>query len=133
MSTSSAENFLREFVFYDLYIYLMPDPFFSTSKHRKRKREDSSTKAGPSNAKKIARKSFGNVTRKTKKAKHVDEELSDGSDDGLEGIDDIDLRGDAGDDAEGSGEEDKDETPAEKRLRLAKLYLESVKEGLGKF
>ena len=30
-----------------------------------------------------------------------------------------------------SGEEDEDETPAEKRLRLAKLYLETVKDDLG--
>ena len=28
------------------------------------------------------------------------------------------------------GEEDEDETPAQKRLRLAKLYLEGVKQGL---
>jgi ribosomal RNA-processing protein 9 len=121
----------------------MPDPFFA-SKHRKRKREDSSTKAGPSGAKKVARKVFGNLTRKTsattvngasktKKTKAVDEELSDESDEGPGGgIEDMDLRADEDGNAEGSGEEDEDETPAEKRLRLAKLYIESVKEGLGK-
>jgi len=37
---------------------------------------------------------------------------------------DVDL------DAYESDEEEEDETPAEKRLRLAKLYLESVKQGL---
>ena len=30
----------------------------------------------------------------------------------------------------GDAEEDEDETPAQKRLRLAKLYLDSVKQGL---
>lgn len=44
----------------------------------------------------------------------------------------MDLRADAVDPNE-SGEEDEEETPAEKRLRLAKLYLESVKDGLGAF
>ena len=42
----------------------------------------------------------------------------------------MDLRADEVDPNE-SGEENADETPAEKRLRLAKLYLESIKEGLG--
>jgi ribosomal RNA-processing protein 9 len=45
-------------------------------------------------------------------------------------LEDMDLRADEVDPNE-SGEEDADETPAEKRLRLAKLYLESIKEGLG--
>ena len=34
-------------------------------------------------------------------------------------------------DAYESGEEDEEETEAEKRLRLAKLYVEGVKAGLG--
>lgn len=43
----------------------------------------------------------------------------------------MDLRApDIDPDAYESGEEDQDETPAEKRLRLAKLYLESVKQSL---
>ncbi|KAH9968078.1 WD40 repeat-like protein [Russula dissimulans] len=41
----------------------------------------------------------------------------------------MDLKADEVDPNE-SGDEDADETPAEKRLRLAKLYLESVREGL---
>ncbi len=46
--------------------------------------------------------------------------------------DDIDLR--ASDvDANESGEEDEAETPAQKRLRLAKLYLDSVKESVCQF
>ena len=126
----------------------MPDSFFSAHKTaRKRKREDSlSHKAGPSGAKKkLANKTstrtngtstaLNRLVSKKTKGKAVDEELSDGSDDvGPGAIDEMDLRGDAGDDlAQDSGEEDDDETPAEKRLRLAKLYLESVKEGLGVF
>ena len=122
----------------------MPDSFFSAPKSRKRKRADSSAKAGPSGAKKkFSRKNTGNDSKKVgaptvngakkvKKTQAVDEELSDESDEGPGGIDDLDLRGDVDDDARASEEEDADETPAEKRLRLAKLYLESVKEGLGK-
>ncbi|TEB26796.1 WD40 repeat-like protein [Coprinellus micaceus] len=43
-------------------------------------------------------------------------------------IDDMDLRAD--EEEEQSGDEYENETPAEKRLRLAKLYLESVKGSL---
>lgn len=117
----------------------MPDSFFSASKHRKRKLEDSNSNAGPSGAKKsrpgnVARKKIAikvNGVSKGRKTKAMDEELSAESDAGPGGIDDMDLRGDVAEDVAGSGEEDEDETPAEKRLRLAKLYLESVKEGLG--
>ena len=63
----------------------------------------------------------------------VDEELSDESDGGGGGVDDLDLRPDDDLDPGASGEEDDDETPAEKRLRLAKLYLEGVKEDLGAY
>ena len=44
-------------------------------------------------------------------------------------MDDIDLRVDEGDPNE-SGDEDAGETPAEKILRLAKLYLGYIVEGL---
>ncbi|KAJ8522076.1 hypothetical protein ONZ45_g1263 [Pleurotus djamor] len=59
-----------------------------------------------------------------------DEELeSDRTDESDAGdIDDMDLRPDS--EEEASGDEYADETPAEKRLRLAKLYLESVKQNL---
>lgn len=59
----------------------------------------------------------------------ADEELHSGAS-GSEALDDMDLRADEEDPNE-SGEEDAGETPAEKRLRLAKLYLESITEGLG--
>ncbi|TBU38033.1 WD40-repeat-containing domain protein [Dichomitus squalens] len=116
----------------------MPDSFFATSKNRKRKR--SGTKdAGPSSSKKPARGVKGKGRKHdingtaSKKRAAADEELSDETqDDGdREAIDDMDLRApDVDPNAYESGEEDEDETPAQKRLRLAKLYLDSVKHGL---
>ncbi|KAI0633990.1 WD40 repeat-like protein [Trametes polyzona] len=116
----------------------MPDSFFATSKNRKRKRS-TTRDDGPSTSKKAARgvKGKGAKARKpegtAKKRSAGDEELSDEThdDDEREGIDEMDLRApDIDPNAYESGEEDEDETPAEKRLRLAKLYLESVKQGL---
>jgi hypothetical protein len=106
----------------------MPDAFFAT-KTRKRKR--STNTAGPN--KKVARKNDTALNKVDKskgkgKARAADEELESGGSGGE--LDDLDLRAEEFDSNE-SGEEDEDETPAEKRLRLAKLYLESVKEGLG--
>ncbi|KAJ6499451.1 WD40-repeat-containing domain protein [Mycena sanguinolenta] len=112
----------------------MPDAFFASSKPRKRKRSDAGS-ARPSN-KKFARsdnsgnkKALGGTLKKNGK-KPVDEELdSDQTNDEGGDIDDLDLTADVDVDPGASGDEN-DETPAEKRLRLAKLYLESVKEGL---
>ena len=74
-----------------------------------------------------------NGVQKTSKShgRAADEELSDQTDEGEGDIDDMDLRADVNLDDHVSGEEDEDETPAEKRLRLAKLHLENVKTGLG--
>jgi ribosomal RNA-processing protein 9 len=47
------------------------------------------------------------------------------------GVEDMELRVSTDDGDAISGEEDIDETPAQKRLRLATLYLQSVKEGIG--
>jgi ribosomal RNA-processing protein 9 len=115
----------------------MPDSFFAT-KTRKRKRESGSTSASAGPKMKASRTSKGVGSRSGARAvgkkaqgraRSADEELeSEGSDAG--GVDDLDLRVQEADPNE-SGEEDEDETPAEKRLRLARLYLESVKEGLG--
>lgn len=111
----------------------MPDPFFASNKTRKRKR----TTSADTPSKKFARK--GSAPTKGKKestlsiSKRRDEELSDetNDEDGASGVDDMDLRApDIDPNAYESSEEDEDETPAEKRLRLAKLYLESVKQGL---
>ena len=117
----------------------MPDAFFQNNKTRKRKR---STPAGegPSTSKKPGRvagkglkgKKAGPAPAKSKRNAR-DEELSDETnDEGGTDVDDMDLRApDVDPNAYESAEEDEDETPAEKRLRLAKLYLEGVKEGLG--
>lgn len=119
----------------------MPDSFFATSKPRKRKRS-STQDHGASTSKKSARGTNGKHVPKGKQKaatttaskKRRDEELSDEThdEDDIGGIDEMDLRApDVDPDAYESGEEDEEETPAEKRLRLAKLYLDGVKQGLG--
>lgn len=114
----------------------MPDSFFASTKTRKRKRSVSTTE-GARGAKKILRKGKSNsqdtklTNASTRRGARgaTDEELnSDRTDSEGGGIDDIDLRADV--QPETSGDEDEQETPAEKRLRLAKLYLDSVKDGL---
>jgi ribosomal RNA-processing protein 9 len=122
----------------------MPDPFFTSSKSRKRKRSATSKDAGPQrNSTKFSRTkpplngksktaSKANGVSERKRSRKADEELDSdhtNEEDGG-GVEDMELRAST-DDGGVSGEEDIDETPAEKRLRLAKLYLESVKEGLG--
>lgn len=122
----------------------MPDSFFASTKPRKRKRSVGHDNA-PSTSKKPTRtvngkpsakgpqKGRGGAALQNGKRRAVDEELSDETSDDDEGagIDEMDLRApDVDPDAYESGEEDEDETPAEKRLRLAKLYLEGVKQTL---
>lgn len=123
----------------------MPDSFFASSKPRKRKRSESSTHAeAPSKSKKFlhkpttlsqeGKKKTVNGVHHKRKPRRVDEELSDRTDEGEggSGVDDMDLRVNLDDEDPGaSGEEDENETPAEKRLRLARLYLDSVKVDLG--
>lgn len=120
----------------------MPDSFFTSHKPRKRKRSESSAHAeAPGKSKKVLRKSTTSQEGKKKKLNGVhhkrkprrDEELSDQTDEGDgSGVDDMDLRANMDDEDPGaSGEEDENETPAEKRLRLAQLYLDSVKVDLG--
>jgi ribosomal RNA-processing protein 9 len=122
----------------------MPDSFFASNKNKKRKRSFSTTDAKPGSAKKFLRKdkpsrdprerhsakANGIQQLKSKQTKRTaDEELdSNKTDEDEGGIDDLDLRADL--EPESSGDEDAEETPAEKRLRLAKLYLEGVKDGL---
>ena len=136
----------------------MPDSFFTSSKPRTRKRSESfaHSEAPPGkSSKKYLRRSttshsqegtgkknkkkttVNGVHHQHKRIKpRIDEELSDRTDDegdgGSSGVDDMDLRVNLDDEDPGaSGEEDENETPAEKRLRLARLYLESVKVDLG--
>ena len=110
----------------------MPDAFFVSNKTRKRKRSGSAADASGQSKKfagKKGREPSSSSKQPTKKAKRNDEELDSDRTDDEGNIDDLDLRQSDGE--EGSADEDENETPAEKRLRLAKLYLESVKEGLG--
>ena len=107
----------------------MSDSFFVTKKTRKRTRsgvQKNTTRPKLVNGKGRPTNAVGS------KRKRRDEELdSDETDaDGVGGIDDMELRASESDPG-ASGEEDDIETPAEKRLRLAKEYLESVKDGLG--
>ena len=112
----------------------MPDAFFVPKKTRKRKRNATTKTSTTTNSKSAinGKGRPGSISSGKAKAKDRDEELeSGGSDeDGFEGIDDMELRA-SDSDPNASGEEDELETPAEKRLRLAKLYLDSVKEDLG--
>jgi len=117
----------------------MPDSFFTSSKPRKRKRTESFANGeAPGKSKKNPRKATASQEGKKskvngvhKRKSRVDEELSDQTDEGDDGIDDMDLRANMDEDPGASGEEDENETPAEKRLRLAQLYLDSVKVDLG--
>lgn len=98
----------------------MPDAFFANSK--KRKRPQANTRhAGKSSVN-------GKSKPKTQESRRKrDEELSDGEDND---IDDLDLRASDVDPNESDKEEYSKETPAQKRLRLAKVYLDSVKKDL---
>jgi ribosomal RNA-processing protein 9 len=112
----------------------MPDAFFAASKSRKRKRATSGAHGGSSVKKfRKAPQAGAKVNGAKKISRAMDEELdSDRTHDGDGSeIDDMDLR--VSDVEESSGDEVEDETPAEKRLRLAKLYLETVKGDLGEY
>lgn len=127
----------------------MPDSFFASSKTRKRKRSDDHAPSTSKNHSRVPngkgksalrgppQKGRAGAVTQAKNGKRraaADEELSDATSDkdGGAGIDDMDLRApDVDPDAYESGEEDEDESPAEKRLRLAKLYIEGVKHSLG--
>lgn len=75
----------------------------------------------------------GTKDLRSKRNSKANEELNSDKtddDDDDEAVEDMDLRDSSGDDA-ASGDEDENEAPAEKRLRLAQLYLDSLKEDLG--
>ncbi|CAG8737554.1 2587_t:CDS:2, partial [Funneliformis caledonium] len=128
------------------------DPFFVTQKSKKRKPVTDIS----SNEKKIKAQTGGNIpqakgkiipasslnntngSKNQNKKKLVDkkidqeeEKLSSEDDIGPGGIDDMDFDKDSDKEEVSDGNEfDNRETPAEKRRRLAKQYIESVKEGL---
>ncbi|KAG8875143.1 pre-rRNA processing protein [Tulasnella sp. 331] len=104
----------------------MPDPLFasarpSSSKKRKLSQPSASrARAGPSS----------NTKRPRKNAAAGADDDDDLQDTPVGVFDDVDLEPPtmaAGDEDPGSEE---DETPAQKRLRLAKMYLDSVKKGV---
>lgn len=108
----------------------MPDAFFaSTSQKRKRPNKVPSHNAPRTKGVKGAK---GAAATKKHVQQHKkprrDEDLN--SDATHTDIDDLDLRASDVDPAESDREEYEHETPAEKRLRLAKIYLDSVKEEL---
>lgn len=70
--------------------------------------------------------------KKRRRDKDVDSQTSDSDFDAGGIIDELDLRG-SDIDEKASGDEAENETAAQKRLRLAKLYLRSVKEDLGEY
>ncbi|CCM05380.1 uncharacterized protein FIBRA_07596 [Fibroporia radiculosa] len=114
----------------------MPDSFFSASKTRKRKRStgEHGTVHGTRSRRGSAARTKSKLGSASVSKRRGDEELSDATqeEDNAVGIDELDLRApDVVPDVYESGEEDDEETPAEKRLRLAKLYLDDVKQDLG--
>lgn len=130
----------------------MPDAFFAGSNSKKRKRvhtnrvssSNKAAKRSPGGAAssssmprsvKNGQKNGTSKTLRSRVPKRRDEELEGDSDAG-DALDfDEDLKASDLDEAEmrerAEIEDDEDESPAEKRLRLAKLYLESVKNDLG--
>ncbi|KAG8717388.1 pre-rRNA processing protein [Ceratobasidium sp. 394] len=99
----------------------MPDAFFSSGKSKVRKRKRDVSLSKPSTSKPAAN---GRVKRSRR-----DEELSDSDAGEVGGIEDMELRADDIDPGE-SGDEDVGETPAEKRLRLARMVLEDRRKEL---
>jgi ribosomal RNA-processing protein 9 len=100
----------------------MPDAFFSSGKSKIRKRKRDAASSKPSTSKPSSK---GPVKRSKR-----DEELSDSDAGEAGGIEDMELRAEDIDPGE-SGDEDMGETPAEKRLRLARMVLEDRRKELG--
>jgi ribosomal RNA-processing protein 9 len=96
---------------------------------KKRKRDTSAPTRLSERLVKKAKPSPGSATQTKKKRR--DEELSSDSASSIGSEDDA-RRNDDGD-VGLSGEEDPEETPAEKRLRLAKIYLDNIKTTLGQY
>lgn len=112
----------------------MPDAFFVTKKTRKRQRPSgSNSKVASTSKKQLNAKGRPTANGKSKSSRPRNEGSdSVTSEDEFTGIDDLELRA-SDEDEYVSGDENELETPAQKRLRLATAYLESVKEGLGEF
>jgi ribosomal RNA-processing protein 9 len=112
----------------------MPDSFFVNPKKRKRPTSTSKGKQPSRPAVKPGKNGVkGGTKAPASKRKRTEDLDSDGTpDEGIDAIDDLDLAAD-NDEPVLSDAEDPNETPAEKRLRLAKVYLDSLKQDLGAF
>lgn len=120
----------------------MPDPLFAKLKNNKRKRPSQPSVTNPHNKNASRRtapsKRDAPPAKKPRKEAAVEEDDDDEEESEFDGIvgafDDVDLEepqpGEMDDAA--SGDEYDDETPAQKRLRLAKMYLDSVRKGIGR-
>jgi ribosomal RNA-processing protein 9 len=127
------------------------DPFFVTPKIKKRKSMTSGDVS--SNGKKVktrngedisqindkvtltsSSKSGKNQSKKKLADEKIDQEeknLNSDDDIGPGGIDDMDFDNDNNEEEKSDEDENNMETPTEKRRRLAKQYIESVKKELG--
>ncbi|KAG9044369.1 pre-rRNA processing protein [Tulasnella sp. UAMH 9824] len=105
----------------------MPDPLFKKVSGHKRKRVSQPTVSNP-NPRKVSRKNANSTPLGARKRRNSDEDI-DERDEAVGAFDNVDLEGPLPDVNE-SGDEYDDETPAQKRLRLAKLYLNNVKKSV---
>lgn len=104
------------------------DAFFA--KTRKRKRAPSgSAGSKPFSKSSLKASSSSNSSKKRRKDEELDSAHTE-SDGDAGNIDDIDLK-ESDIDENASGEEFENETAAQKRLRLANVYLKSIKQDLG--
>lgn len=127
-----ARNPLPHYLLYlrlHYYDNLMPDPLFAKNKSSKRKRSQPSV-TRPNTKNGFRKQVPASASKKRRPNDEDDEELSSEKDETLGVFDDVDLEGPGAQLEDASGDEFEDETPAEKRLRLAKLYLNSVKKGI---
>ncbi|KAG8985165.1 pre-rRNA processing protein, partial [Tulasnella sp. 427] len=107
----------------------MPDPLFKKVSGLKRKRVSQPTVSNPK-PRKVSRKNANNTPLGSRKRRNSDEDI-DERDEAVGAFDNVDLEGPLPD-ANDSGDEYDDETPAQKRLRLAKLYLNNVKKSVAR-
>lgn len=127
------ENWQRDLTFSRTLrsLSMAGDAFFAKANKRKRA-PSSSARNGP--VKKFRKPTGAKPTQNAFTSKRRDEELDSQhteSDDNIGGdLDDLELR-ESDIDEHASGEEDENETAAQKRLRLAKVYLQGVKDDLG--
>ena len=113
----------------------MSDRLFAKDKSNKRKRSQPSVARPNTKGRSWGSGPSGSNSLPIGKKRRIDEarESDDGEKDELIGaFDDVDLDAPERDYELGSGDEYEEETPAEKRLRLAKLYLTSVKRSIGR-